>query len=62
MLAGDHQRIEAAALNRQGEGALNIVARADTSRAHDAARRIEGEIRIGVVDRRDARWLRAVIG
>ena len=50
MLPGDHLRIETATLDRQREGALSFVAGAHTSRAHDAARRIEGEVGITVVD------------
>src|ERR1700722_2070850 len=50
VLAGGHLRAEAAAFNRQGEGALYVVAGADTARTDDAARRVESEIRISLVD------------
>src|ERR1700676_2576076 len=51
VLPRHHLRIEAAALDRQREGALGFVARAHASRAYDAARGIEGEVRVTIVDR-----------
>ncbi len=61
MLARRHQRIEAAAIDGEREGPLDVVARAHASRAQDASRRVEGEIRIGIIDRQIEMSARAVI-
>jgi hypothetical protein len=50
MLAGDHLRVEAATLDGQRESALGFIARANASRADDASRRIEREVRITVIN------------
>ena len=41
--------VEAAALDGQREGALHLLAGAHAARADDALRRIEGEVRVGLV-------------
>src|ERR1700746_311822 len=43
--------MEAASIDCQREGALDLLARAHASRAHDASRGIESEVRIGGVTR-----------
>src|SRR6185312_6320194 len=58
--AGGDMRGEAALVDGQGEGALHFLAGAHAARAHDAFRRIEGEIGIGLV-LRDAEVVFAVI-
>ncbi len=49
VLARDHARLEAAALDRQRERALDFVTGAHATRAGDAERWIELEIRIAVI-------------
>ena len=48
-LAGRHGRGEAAAVDGQREGALHFLAGAHAARADDALRRVEGEVRVGLV-------------
>ena len=49
VLSRRNHRRKSAPVNRQREGALHFLARADASRAHDAFRRIESEIRIRLI-------------
>ena len=48
--SGRDAAIEASALDRQREGALNLVARPDAARADDAFGGIEAEIRVRIID------------
>ncbi len=49
VLARAHLRLEAAALDREREGALHLFARAHAARADDAFARVEREIRVALV-------------